>query len=240
MFHSLDVLCVNAFLAHFRLQTDMKDWLEQKEFILSLVEIMRERAIVMDYRQLRSVHEHTTTPSPVNKQQRINPKKPSLPIEKLEPPMEAHIHTFSKTRSTCKYCSYLKFDRIPSNTPGAEPPRDARDSGSARSHSTHLETSSSDRPKWSPTRSSTRYQDQISVTCTRWTLRMPSFTRATHAQPSLSNFPRRDSNFGERTRSRGTTLGERNFPTSPQNKKTKLTHCSIYVPMRTISTFHTK
>ena len=35
-------------------------------------------------------------------------------------------------------------DRIPSTNPGAEPPRDARDSGSARSHSTHLETSSSD------------------------------------------------------------------------------------------------
>ena len=136
--------------------------------------------------------------------------------------------------------NHVQNDRIPSTTPGAEPPRDTRDSGSARSHSTHLETSSSDRPKWSPTRSSTRYQDQISVTCTRWTLRMPRFTRATHAQPSLSNFTRRDSNFGERTRSRGTTLGERNFPTSPQNKKTKLTHCSIYVPMRTISTSHAK
>ena len=36
--------------------------------------------------------------------------------------------------------------RIPSTNPGADPPRDARDSGSARSHSTHLETSSSDRP----------------------------------------------------------------------------------------------
>ena len=36
-------------------------------------------------------------------------------------------------------------DRIPSTNPGGEPPRDARDSGSARSHSTHLETSSSDR-----------------------------------------------------------------------------------------------
>ena len=48
----------------------------------------------------------------------------------------------------------MLIDRIPSTTPGAEPPRDARDSGSARSHSTHLETSSSDRPKWSPTRSS--------------------------------------------------------------------------------------
>ena len=38
------------------------------------------------------------------------------------------------------------IDRIPSNTPGAEPPRDAKDSGSARSHLTHLETSSSNRP----------------------------------------------------------------------------------------------
>ena len=37
-------------------------------------------------------------------------------------------------------------DRIPSTTPGAQPPRDAKDSGSARSHSTHLETSSSNRP----------------------------------------------------------------------------------------------
>ena len=38
------------------------------------------------------------------------------------------------------------YDRIPSTTPGAEPPRDAKDSGSARSDSTHLETSSSYRP----------------------------------------------------------------------------------------------
>ena len=37
-------------------------------------------------------------------------------------------------------------DRIPSTTPGAEPPRDAKDSGSARSHPMHLETSSSNRP----------------------------------------------------------------------------------------------
>ena len=40
-----------------------------------------------------------------------------------------------------------KFDdRILSNAQGAEPPRDAKDSVSARSHSTYLETSSSDRP----------------------------------------------------------------------------------------------
>ena len=37
-------------------------------------------------------------------------------------------------------------DRNPSTNPGAEPPRDAGDSGSARLNSMHLETSSSDRP----------------------------------------------------------------------------------------------
>ena len=37
-------------------------------------------------------------------------------------------------------------DRIPSTTPGAEPPRGTKDSGSARSHSMHLETSSQKRP----------------------------------------------------------------------------------------------
>ena len=49
-------------------------------------------------------------------------------------------------------------DRIPSTTPGAEPPRDARDSGSARSHSTHLETRPQIDLKWSPTRSLRRNQ----------------------------------------------------------------------------------
>ena len=44
-----------------------------------------------------------------------------------------------------KYVQMHQDDRIPSTTPGAESPRDAKDSGSARSHSTHLETSSSNR-----------------------------------------------------------------------------------------------
>ena len=59
----------------------------------------------------------------------------------------------------------------------------------------------------------------MSVRCTRRTLRMPSFTRAPHAQPSISNFTRRDSEFGECAHSRGTTRLEQKFPTSPQNKK---------------------
>ena len=89
----------------------------------------------------------------------------------------------------------LGHDRIPSTTPGAEPPRDDRDSGSARSHSTHLETSSSDRPKMVTYTEPQTVSSYMSVECTRRTLRMPIFTRATHAQPSLSNFPWRDSEF---------------------------------------------
>ena len=86
-------------------------------------------------------------------------------------------------------------DRIPSTTPGAKPPRDARDSGSARSHSTHLETSPSDRPKMVTYTEPQTVSSYMSVKFTRRTLRMPNFTRATHAQPSLSDFPWRNSDF---------------------------------------------
>ena len=68
----------------------------------------------------------------------------------------------------------------------------------------------------------------MSVTCTRWTLRMPNFTRATHAQPSLSNFPKWDSNFSEPTHSHGTTLWEQNFPTSPKKIKLPNSHIVRY------------
>ena len=56
----------------------------------------------------------------------------------LTAPCEEKIYT--------KLGPEFRSDRIPSTTPGAEPPRDAKDSGSARSHSTHLETSSSNQP----------------------------------------------------------------------------------------------
>ena len=123
-------------------------------------------------------------------------------------------------------------DRIPSTNPGAEPPRDARDSGSARSHSMHLETSTYMEPQTVPS--------YMSIEYTRLTLRMTNFTSAPHAQPSLSNIPKWDSNFGKQTHSRGMNRLGRNFPTSPQNQNTKLTHSSIYVSIRTISSAQTK
>ena len=58
----------------------------------------------------------------------------------------------------------------------------------------------------------------MSVKFTQRTLCMPNFTRATHAQPSLSNFPKWDSNFGEPTHSRGTTDSDKIFQLPPKIK----------------------
>ena len=74
----------------------------------------------------------------------------------------------------------------------------------------------------------------MSVTCTRRTLPVTKSTRAPHAQPSLSYIPKWESNFGEPTHSRRMNRLGQNFPTSPQNQNTKLTHCSIYISIRTI------
>ena len=58
----------------------------------------------------------------------------------------------------------------------------------------------------------------ISDTCARRTLRIPNFTRAPRAQPSLSNIPKRDSNFSKPTHSRGTNRLRQNFPLPPKIK----------------------
>ena len=107
----------------------------------------------------------------------------------------SQVQSTGVTHKCDQQVQLTSVDRIPSTTPGADPPRDARDSGSARSHSTHLETSPSDRPKLVTYTEPQTVSSYMSVDCTRRTLRMPNFTRATHAQPSLSDFPWWDSEF---------------------------------------------
>ena len=57
----------------------------------------------------------------------------------------------------------------------------------------------------------------MSVKCARRTLRRPYFTRAPHAQPSLSNIPKWDSNFGEPTHA-GRPHSDKIFPLPPKIK----------------------
>ena len=58
----------------------------------------------------------------------------------------------------------------------------------------------------------------MSVKCARQTLRIPYFTRAPHAQPSLSNIPKWDSNFGKPSHSCGTTDSDKIFQLPPKFK----------------------
>ena len=58
----------------------------------------------------------------------------------------------------------------------------------------------------------------MSVKCARRKLRIPNFMRVPHAQPSLSNISKWDSNFGKPSHSHGMTRLRRNFPTSPKIK----------------------
>ena len=96
-----------------------------------------------------------------------------------------------------------------STNPGAEAPRDARDSGSARSHSMHLETRSSDRPKMVTYMEHQTTPSYMSVTCAQRTLRKPNFMRIPHTQTSLRNISKWDLNFGELSHSlRMTQLGQ--------------------------------
>ena len=87
--------------------------------------------------------------------------KQSKPHYQHQNPIEHHIQDLKQMMHGIMDCVGFPpsfCDIIPSNTPGAEPARDARDSGSSRSHSTHLETSSQIDRKWSPTWVLRRYQ----------------------------------------------------------------------------------
>ena len=79
----------------------------------------------------------------------------SIPKHDQQPSTTTSIQKNDQQPSTIDYNKFKPYfgwvnaetiDRIPSTTPGAEPPRDAKNPGSARSHSMHLETSSSNRP----------------------------------------------------------------------------------------------
>ena len=58
----------------------------------------------------------------------------------------------------------------------------------------------------------------MSVKCAKRTLCIPNFTRAPHAQPSLSNIPKWDSNFSEPSHSHGTTDSDKSFQLPPKIK----------------------
>ena len=79
----------------------------------------------------------------------------------------------------------------------------------------------------------------MSVNFTRRTLRMPNFTRSTHAQPSLSKFPKWDSNFGEPTHSHRTTNSDKIFQLPPPPPPKYQTHTLFDIHVNSNNSFPT-
>ena len=82
----------------------------------------------------------------------------------------------------------------------------------------HLKTSSSDRPKMVTYMDPQTVPSYMSVKCMRRMLCIPNFMSAPHAQLSLSNIPKWDSNFGEPTHSCRTTDSDKIFQLPPKIK----------------------
>jgi RNase P subunit RPR2 len=106
--------------------------LEQKDFVLAMVDKMLERATQMSYnRRTRSIHEVTTrtaslsrseTPTPPRKKARgMHVKAPKLPQARLDGNMIEHNLTIAKKRSSCKYCSYLLLKHKHDKSTGDKP-----------------------------------------------------------------------------------------------------------------------
>ena len=100
--------------------------LEQKDFVLGVVENLQQRATALNYYNTRSSHEkqenvlkdvrNTST------RRRLNHKAPHLPKRWLEGPSDSHMMVSAKKRSTCKYCSYLALKHRADGKTG-DPPK---------------------------------------------------------------------------------------------------------------------
>ena len=83
--------------------------LEQKGFVMVMVDKLWERATTLSYSSARSVHENAAESNarhPIHKgRRRVNHKHPQLPPDRLEVPTADHFMTLSEKRSIPKYCS---------------------------------------------------------------------------------------------------------------------------------------
>ena len=109
MFHALDLIRVNAYITYNSL-VEEEEGLEQKGFVVAMVDKLLERSTTLSYSSTRSVHEKTpeiNEQDPIRKRRRrVNHKHPLLPPNRVEWPTADHFMTLYLKRCTCKYCSY--------------------------------------------------------------------------------------------------------------------------------------
>ena len=125
MFHSLDVIRINAFNV-FNGLVDKEKTIEHKDFTMAMVEKFLERLVHFRYmRMTRTTAEMAAeVPNPRNKpkRRRMSKKNLRLPPERLFGDAEEHIAVLVKKRTSCKYCYYIKMKHENENRPGNAPP----------------------------------------------------------------------------------------------------------------------
>ena len=86
VFHALDVLRINAFII-FNGLVDKEKQLDQKDFVMAMVEKMIERAMVFKYEKLTKTTVETVsqvpTPHQSGKRKRMSRKNLHLPLKRL-------------------------------------------------------------------------------------------------------------------------------------------------------------
>ena len=124
MFHAIDIMQVNAFICYNALNhKDLQ--LDHKDFILSCVENLLERASTFNRRKTRSTHSkknsNRSTKETSTKRKRMYYKLPKIPNERFQGLLIDHVCTQASKKRKCKYCSYLRLKHKARNLPGPVP-----------------------------------------------------------------------------------------------------------------------
>ena len=95
--------------------------MEQKDFVMAMVDKILDRATTLRYTSTKSTHENMADINayqPICKRnRRVDHNPPHITTEQLEGPTYDHFMTLSENRSIYKYCRYqMVFSRGNSET----------------------------------------------------------------------------------------------------------------------------
>jgi hypothetical protein len=121
MMHALDILRVNAFV----IAKSANDRLVHKDFIVSLIKGLLERASYSHMRETRAraATIRRSSPRSVQKKRRMSSSNPSLPHYRLNGKPEDHQMVHGGKQRACTYCSYLRSLSIGAGTPKEDLPK---------------------------------------------------------------------------------------------------------------------
>jgi hypothetical protein len=118
--HCLNVLRVNAYLIHAKLHSKP---LDQKEFIMQMIEALMSRVDAGYRTRLKRVAESTKSPPERGKRTRLSHIDPQLPDCRFEGDPEDHVPTVplgkDYTSRRCKMCAFLELRAKKHNTEAA-------------------------------------------------------------------------------------------------------------------------